>query len=358
MAADTVSNITNKVQRAPSVVAFLSIGLIQGLAVSILQGIIVINWNEYLKPTVMQVPRGYSIPTNLAIFIFGFVFQLIFMIDAIRLKSAAQAMLACVLNAGFLPLAIYQRKQIRESIESLSGSTDQNGEHLVHLEKPIWEEIGGLLFAMPFIVGLCTALLIVSVWYLKQYFDWQAYRNVGADAKLRRIRTIHQIFVMLAKVVIYFIICFEVIFGITQLQGRGIQFIIRMVLLGVAVVVTTLSIVWSKSENRIGMGISIVVFLAGVAYFVYMTILIQTNFRSYAITGDIMTCYAVMAAVFQLLTAIFATLCLRNFYGGLKEHLEKHEEGGQLAPSVKNFELDTRASFEYQGVRSVRDLDS
>lgn len=38
MAADTVSNIANKVQTAPSVLAFLAIGLLQGLTVSVLQG--------------------------------------------------------------------------------------------------------------------------------------------------------------------------------------------------------------------------------------------------------------------------------------------------------------------------------
>jgi hypothetical protein len=129
----------------------------------------------------------------LAIFIFGFVFQFIFMADAIRLKSTVQAMLACVLNAGFLPLTIYQRKQTRESIESLQRSRDHNMEPIVHIEKPIWHDVGGLLLAMPFIVGVCTISLIISVWYLKQYFDWQSYRNVGADSRLRKIRTIHQV---------------------------------------------------------------------------------------------------------------------------------------------------------------------
>ncbi|RGP70028.1 upf0658 golgi apparatus membrane [Fusarium sporotrichioides] len=358
MAADTISNITNNVRRAPSVVSFLTIGLLQGVTVSILQGIVVINWNEYLKPNVLQVSRGYAIPANLAIFIFGFLFQLIFMIDAIRLKSTAQAVLACFLNAGFLPLAVYQGKQIRESINSLSTSTDANGDSLVHLDKPIWKDIGGILLAMPFIVGICTVLLVVTVWYLKQHFDWQAYRNVGADAKLRRIRTIHLIFVMFAKVVIYFIICFEVVYGVTQLRGMGTEFIIRMVLLAVAIIMTTLSIVWSKSENRIGMGASIAIFLASIGYFVWMIIRIQTNWKLYGATGDILTCYALMAAVFLLATAIFGMLCFKNFYGGLKEHLAKHEEGGQMAPSVKNFELDTTASFSYQGVRGTRDLDS
>ncbi|CEI63194.1 hypothetical protein FVEN_g266 [Fusarium venenatum] len=358
MAADTVSNITNKVKHAPSVVSFLTIGLLQGITVSILQGILVINWNDYLKPTVLQVPRGYTIPANLAIFIFGFLFQLIFMIDAIRLKSTAQAMLACLLNAGFLPLAVYQRKQMRESIDSLSGSTDANGDSLVHLDKPIWEDVGGILLAMPFVVGICTIFLVISVWYLKQYFDWQAYRNVGADAKLRRIRNIHLIFVMFAKVVIYFIICFEVLYGVTQLRGMGIEFIVRMVLLGVAVVITTLSIVFSKTENRIGMIVSIIIFLVSIAYFIFNIVRIQTEWGMFGATGDILTCYAFMSAVFLLATAIFGMLCLRNFYGGLKEYLEKHEEKGQRAPSVKNFELDARNSFSYQSVRSIRDLDS
>lgn len=115
------------------------------------------------------------------------------MIDAIRLKSTAQAMLTCVLNAGFLPLAIYQSTEMKGRIDSLKGSIDANRQPIVHLEIPIWEQIGGMLRAMPYIVGICTGLLVVSVWYLKQYFDWQAYRNVGADAKLRRIRTIHQV---------------------------------------------------------------------------------------------------------------------------------------------------------------------
>ncbi|KAM0228247.1 hypothetical protein ACHAPO_010895 [Fusarium lateritium] len=358
MAADTVSNITNKVRRAPSAVAFLSIGLLQGIAVSILQGILVINWNDYLKPTVLQVPRGYTIPANLAIFIFGFLFQLIFMIDAIRLKSTAQAMLACLLNAGFLPLAVYQRKQMKESIESLKTSTDAKGESLVHLDKPIWQDVGGILLAMPFVVGICTILLIISVWYLKRHFDWEAYRSVGADAKLRRIRTIHLIFVMFAKVVIYFIICFEVLYGVTQLRGIGIEFIIRMVLLGVAVVITTLSIVFSKTENRIGMIVSIIIFLASIGYFIFNIVRIQTKWKTFGATGDILTCYALMSAVFLFATAIFGMLCLRNFYGGLKEYLEKHEEKGQRAPSVKNFELDARNSFSYQSVRSIRDLDS
>jgi uncharacterized membrane protein YozB (DUF420 family) len=162
---------------------------------------------------------------------------------------------------------------------------------------------------------------------------------------------------MLAKADIYFIISFEVYFGVTERRGQGTEFIIRMVVLAIAVVITCLSIVWSKSENRIGMAVSISAFLAMIGYLIYMVVL-SVQGKRFASVASISNCYAAMAIGFLFFTTIFAILCLRNFYGGLKEHLEKHEEGGTLAPSVKNFEMDSNVSFEYQSVRSIRDLDS
>lgn len=155
--------------------------------------IVVVQWQAFLKPTVLQVPGGYTVPTNFAIFLFGFIFQLLFMCDAVRLRNTAQAMLSCVLNAGFLPLAIFQRVEIKDAEASLRGSTDINGDSLVHLDQDPWSIIGNILFAMPIIIGVFTLLLFISVWYLKQYFSWQSYRNVGADSKLRKMRLVYQV---------------------------------------------------------------------------------------------------------------------------------------------------------------------
>lgn len=155
--------------------------------------VVLLQWQEYARPTVIQVPRGYSIPTNFAIFIFGFIFHLLFMWDAIRLRSTAQAMLACVVNAGFLPLAIFQRRDIEEAIDSLKTSTDANGDHLVNTDMDIWPVIGKILLVIPIIVAVCTLILPISAWYLKQYFSWQSYRNVGADARMRKIRITHHV---------------------------------------------------------------------------------------------------------------------------------------------------------------------
>lgn len=113
--------------------------------------------------------------------------------DAIRLRSTAQAVLACVINAGFLPLAIFQRRDIKEAIESFKTSTDSNGDHLVNTDMDIWAVIGKILLIIPIIIAVCTLILPISAWYLKQHFSWQSYRNVGADAKMRKIRITHHV---------------------------------------------------------------------------------------------------------------------------------------------------------------------
>ncbi|KAF4339474.1 UPF0658 golgi apparatus membrane [Fusarium beomiforme] len=357
-----MSAIKNKIHSAPAVAAFMSIGLFQGVTVTLLMSVVLVQWEEYARPTVIQVPRGYSIPTNFAIFIFGFIFHLIFMWDAIRLRSTAQAVLACVVNAGFLPLAIFQRQEIKEGINSLKGSTDRNGDALVNTDMDIWPLIGKVLLIIPIIIAACTLVLPISAWYLKQYFSWQSYRNVGADAKLRKIRIIHQIFVMLAKMDIYFCVCFELIFSFSVLGGPvngGVYFIINLVLLGVALIIICMSIVFSKSENRIGMCICIVMYLAMFGYWLYLVIDVHLDsLRRHSGSINSFTAFGCMGILSSFMAAIFAILCFRNFFGGLKEHLGKHEEAWDPHGSAKDFELHNDINFGYKGVPAVRDLDS
>ncbi|KAF5672843.1 hypothetical protein FCIRC_8277 [Fusarium circinatum] len=357
-----MSAIVNKIHTAPAAAAFLSIGLFQGITVTLLQSVVLLQWQEYARPTVIQVPRGYSIPTNFAIFIFGFIFHLLFMWDAIRLRSTAQAVLACVINAGFLPLAIFQRRDIKEAIESFKTSPDSNGDHLVNTDMDIWPLIGKILLVIPIIIAVCTLILPISAWYLKQYFSWQSYRNVGADAKMRKIRIIHHIFVMLAKVDIYFIICFDLIFCFPVLGGirnGGTSFIVNLALLGVALALIAVSIMFSKSENRIGMCFSIAMYLAILGYLLYLVIDAQLDSRRRSGGSiDSFTAFGCMSIVSIFMTTIFAILCLRNFFGGLKEHLGKHEEAWDPHGSAKDFELGNDINFGYKSVPAVRDLDS
>jgi hypothetical protein len=163
---------------------------------------------------------------------------------------------------------------------------------------------------------------------------------------------------MLAKMVIYFIICFEIDLGVSQHRGQGTDFIIHMVILGVAVVIVVMSMVWAKSENRIGMIVSISAYLAGLVYFVYMLVRQLTSKMRFGAAANALSAFAGMAILSILLTTIFAIICLRNFWGGLKEHLGKHEEAWDNQSRMKDMELETSAGFQYQSVGSKLDLDS
>jgi uncharacterized membrane protein YozB (DUF420 family) len=145
--------------------------------------------------------------------------------------------------------------------------------------------------------------------------------------------------------------------GVTKHRAQGIEFIIHMVILGIAVVIIGMSMIWAKSENRIGMIASISAYLAGLAYLIYMLITMHTSKR-FGTAVNALTAFASMAIFFILLTTIFGIICLRNFWGGLKEHLGKHEEGWDHQSRMNDMELETRTGFQYQNLESKLDLDS
>jgi hypothetical protein len=163
---------------------------------------------------------------------------------------------------------------------------------------------------------------------------------------------------MLAKMVIYFIVCFEIDMGVSLHRAQGTEFIIHMVILGVAIVIIGMSMIWAKIENRIGMIVSISAYLAGLVYFVYMLVIMQISKRQFGSAVNALTAFAGMAMLSILLTTIFAIICLRNFWSGLKEHLGKHEEAWDNQSRMKDMELETSAGFQYQSVGSKLDLDS
>lgn len=167
---------------------------------------------------------------------------------------------------------------------------------------------------------------------------------------------------MLAKTDIYFVVCFVLIFYFPVLGGirnGGTHFIVSIALLGVAVAIISASIMFSKSENRIGMCFSIAMYLAMLGYLLYLEIDAQLDPRKRAGGSiDSFTAFGGMSIVSIFMTTIFAILCLRNFFGGLKEHLGKHEEAWDPHGSAKDFELGNDVNFGYKSVPAVRDLDS
>lgn len=144
-------------------------------------------------------------------------------------------------------------------------------------------------------------------------------------------------------------------------MAQGTEFIINMVLLGAAIAIVSMSIIWSKTENLVGMLISILAYLAGIAYFLYMIIIMHIDKKRrwyWASSIESLTIFGCMAILLIFTATIFAIICTVNSQSGLKEHLGKHEEGWDQRSQIKDFELDTNVDFGYKSIQNIRDLDS
>lgn len=248
------------------------------------------RWESWLKPNAKDISLSLTIPTNLGVFIFASIFEVAYIYDALRSKSTVQIGLACFFNLGLLPFAIFQYSQIKKAADRLSVAYEAGRVPLVNTDMEFWGVSGPMLLTMPYIIGVCSLLLMASGWYVKIFFSWRSYRHVNADLQMRRRRLtyqvcfystfffplssllctyiyiyiyvdatfnqlirIRQIYIMLVKLEVFFILCFLVVYNVTVLQGHGTEFICNIIGAIVAVVMSGLSMYWCKTEKKMGM---------------------------------------------------------------------------------------------------------
>ena len=126
-----------------------------------------------------------TIPTYLTIFIFGFLYQLLLVWDALRLKNTIQVIGLCIYNLGMMVYASVEIDQVRDAISSLSytGSIDQD----------VWPELRPFLIAAPCILAFGTVLLSFVAWKLYDEFAWTIYKHISADLRLKRRYLTYQV---------------------------------------------------------------------------------------------------------------------------------------------------------------------
>ena len=119
-----------------------------------------------------------TIPTFLALYIFGFVYQLILVYDALRLKNTIQVIGLCIYNVGLLVYAAVQMDQIHQAVEELSGGNN--------IDPEVWEIEKPYLIAIPCVIALGTVLLAIIAWKLYDEFAWTIYKHISADLRMKR----------------------------------------------------------------------------------------------------------------------------------------------------------------------------
>jgi hypothetical protein len=132
------------------------------------------------------VPAALTLPTNLALFIFTCIYQIILILDAIRQRNSIQAIAAYLLNVGLLVYAALQRGQIKNIALTIGDSVLSPKENFVHTEMDIWGSIALVLLIIPYIIAAGCVILGAITWMVTQDWKWDIYKQLHGDLMLKR----------------------------------------------------------------------------------------------------------------------------------------------------------------------------
>ena len=133
-----------------------------------------------------------TIPTFLTLFIFGFLYELLLVWDALRLKNTIQIIGICIANLALLVYTAIQIDQIHEAVATLGKNnyltgdyTDSDGVY-VPAQKALWNEVEPFLIAIPIILAVGTIGMSFVAWKLYQVFAWDILKQIGADYRMKK----------------------------------------------------------------------------------------------------------------------------------------------------------------------------
>ena len=125
-----------------------------------------------------------TIPTFLTLYIFAFIYQLILVWDALRLKNTIQVIGLCIFEGPLLIYAAIQLDQIKDAVNNLGG--------FIHMD--VWTMTRPYLVAIPCIIALFGCAMSAIAWKLYDEFAWTIYKHISADLRMKRRYLTFQVF--------------------------------------------------------------------------------------------------------------------------------------------------------------------
>lgn len=127
-----------------------------------------------------------SIPTFLALYSFGLLYELVLVYDALRLKNTIQVIGLCICNVGLLIYGAVQVPQIKEAVNDVLITNNA-------ISAEVWPEIEPFLIIIPCVVAMGTLLMIIVAWKLYDEFAWSIYKHISADLRMKRRYLTYQV---------------------------------------------------------------------------------------------------------------------------------------------------------------------
>ncbi|KAK3339387.1 hypothetical protein B0H65DRAFT_476307 [Neurospora tetraspora] len=299
--------------------AFLAVAVVQALVASSLEAYVLIAVERCFEPEVIQVARGHTVPMFFALFIFGFVYQLFLVYDALRSSSMIQIVGLCLYNLCLLLYAIFQPWEIKDALESLASNRTWDGKPLLTPGTDAWGDSKPALVALALVVAVATAMFYSVAWKLRSEFAWLVYKAINADLSMKKRVLILQSYVALLKFDMFFLLGFlaqNMIYASANMGKPEFGLSIGAILL--VLLVIWLAVVCALRENKVGTLVIIVAHFAAAGFLCYkLTNIPRALFMFRA--------FAAITLVMTLCTIGMAVLCLVNFGKGVKTFTESQQ---------------------------------
>lgn len=243
--------------------SFLMIAVFQAVIGLALEGYVFARFQIALSDDARGSTESRTIPTYLALFIFGFIYQLALVWDALRLKNTIQVIGLCLYNLGLLVYAAVQYDQINDAVTQLRLKQGQ-------IDPGFGEEVRPLLITVPCVLALGTIAFSFIAWKLYDEFAWTIYKHISADLRLKRRYLVYQIYIALLKFDFFFFLGFTVQFVVVVRDNTSsIETYLTIAAIPVTIFILLAAAWFTRRESTIGMCATIFLYFAAMAYFLF-----------------------------------------------------------------------------------------
>ena len=123
-----------------------------------------------------------TVPTTLTLFLFAFIYEVVLVFDALRLKNTIQVIGLCLCNIGLVIYAAVQIKSIKDSATRLRAGRRMSQVHV----NEFLESTRPYLTAIPCILSVGSIAMSFVAYKLYDEFAWTIYKQISADLRLKR----------------------------------------------------------------------------------------------------------------------------------------------------------------------------